>query len=113
MTEKIIDFKAPWGETFKNAVVKVGRYQDESIALTVHSDIGEPITTASLNLSSYGLYPSLGCIFVGSYSQHKGILKALTEAGILNPTGRVVTFGSISPQPLEAEEAEVLRELLP
>lgn len=90
---KTCNFTAPWGERYENAIVQRGAYVDGSMSLQVFSQIGEPLTTASLNLGDYGYKPAEGCIFVGDYSQHKGIFEALIKAGVLSDTGRVVKFG--------------------
>lgn len=104
-----IDFVAPWGESFPQSFAYTGTYADGSLSLQVESRTGEPLTTASLNLTAYGLLPMPGCIFVGDYSQHKGILEALEACDVLTSTGRTVKFG---PHGTTAREARLNEALI-
>lgn len=74
-----------------NARVIAGRYSNGQIALQVFSDIGEPLSTATVNLEQYGETPSAGNVFIyGDYSEHVGVYKALLDAGVIGESVRTV-----------------------
>lgn len=106
MKRLIEQWASPWGEVYQNVRVYRGEYpQAGGMGVSLTSDEGEPLASVSVNLSFYGLTPDEGCIFVKDYAEGEGMLDSLTEAGLLEPTGRTVTFG---PYDTTAREARVL-----
>lgn len=89
---KIIpEFKAPWGETFRDARVYRSLYTDGvTPALFINADDGEPLCTVTVNLSDSGIFPPPGEIIVKDYSENEGLAEVLVACGLLSLTGREV-----------------------
>ena len=86
--------------------VKLERYPaDNSIAIRlIDENDSSPIAIATVCLIQHGLTPPEGHCYIKNYSENKGILDALTEAGVVEPTGETVSFGYV--------EAHVCRVLI-
>lgn len=74
-------------------VVKLGHYSDGSFALRLVSSLGEPLTTATVNLQDYGEKPAEGHVFIKLHGEHEGLCENLQEHGIVGPPIRAVRFG--------------------
>jgi Rieske Fe-S protein len=75
--------------------VKEGHYGNGRKALQlVDAEDGSPIATASVNLSDEPL--GEGEVFVKNWSENEGMVEALTVAGIVEPTSRVVVSGYVT-----------------
>lgn len=92
---KIIpEFRAPWGETFRDARVYRSLYMDGvTPALFINGDDGEPLCAVTVNLSDYGIIPPPGQIIVKDYSEGEGLAEVLVDCGVLSLTGREVNIG--------------------
>jgi hypothetical protein len=73
-----------------DCTVSKDKYGDGSLALQVWTLNHEPLCRASLNLSNFGIIPPDDHIYVKDYAENQGILAALIDAEIVEPTG--VTF---------------------
>ena len=84
---------------------KVGfsRYQDNGrIAIVLFDDeSGEQLFVASVNLPEVALPENH--VFIKNWSENRGVLQSLVDAGILRSTGRRVPTGYV-----EADECELL-----
>ncbi|MDV3002450.1 MAG: hypothetical protein N5P05_004105 (plasmid) [Chroococcopsis gigantea SAG 12.99] len=70
--------------------------QNGSIAINLVDAInGSPITTATVNLSPYGLVPEPNQCYIKDYAENEGILKSLVMAGAVIPV-KIVRFGPYS-----------------
>lgn len=91
------------GTTWENVTVLFGTYVDGSPAIDLLCEDGDPLARATVCLES--ISPETGCVLIKEWSENAGMVKALTEAGVIEPTGKAVTvnqWGSI------AVEARVL-----
>lgn len=77
-------------------VLRKGRYGDESTALQVFSEIGEPLCTPTICLQGYGEKPLPGNVFIKDYSENEGVLKALQNTGIVGDVIRTVPFFDVT-----------------
>lgn len=55
---------------------------------------GEPVATATVNLPGEPL--GSGEVFIKDYAENEGMVAALAEAGIVEPTDRVVVSGFVT-----------------
>jgi hypothetical protein len=81
---------------FKNwdCVIQKCEYGNGRPALQlVDASDGEPIATATVNLPDLPAGPNQ--VFIKDYSENEGMLKALTEAGVVKPTGETVRSGFV------------------
>ena len=89
---KTIKFK---GHTL---AIRETSYSDGSLCLqAIDSEYGVPITKATVNLNYdkvKGFLPD-GHVYIKNYSENKGMLKALVDAGIVEDTGRKLTTGFV------------------
>ena len=79
-----------------NCRVIVAHYDaDRSVCLRLVTtgNPPSPVATATVCLAGQGLTPPPGYCFIKDYSENEGILEALTEAGIVSPTGEIVPVG--------------------
>lgn len=91
------------GKTWENVSVLFGTYVDGSPAIDLLCEDGDPLARATVCLE--GTLPGAGCVLIKEWSENAGMVKALTEAGVIEPTGMAITvnrWGSI------AVEARVL-----
>lgn len=106
--DKRIDRLTLLGQEWTNVRLDELFYGDGSVAvrLTVDEDgFEETLANISVNLGAYDLRPEPGAFFVKDYGESEGLLDALVEAGVLEKTGRTVTFGPFN---TTAQEARVL-----
>lgn len=76
------------------AVLQFGHYGDGQIAVTFISEENcEPLTTATVNLAAYGIYPASGTILVANSNQNQGMVNALEENGIIVSQGETFSYG--------------------
>jgi hypothetical protein len=73
--------------------VKFTAYQNGRTAIVLYDASGEEWTTATVNLPGAELAPDE--VLVKDYSENVGMLQALVEAGIVEPTGRTVRSGFV------------------
>ena len=72
--------------------IQVARYHDKTIALRFLTEIGEPVSVATVCLSHIEEKPAEGNVFIKDWSENEGILKALQEAEIISePVRRIKT----------------------
>lgn len=83
------------------SVVKTAYMEDMSPALQILSSNGEPLMVATVWVEES---PSEGCVWIKNWSENEGVLEALTEAGVIEPTGRVCPTGWT-----QAHEAKLLK----
>lgn len=77
-------------------------HDNRTAILLVDVEDGSPVATATVNIPDEEL--TQGCCFIKDWSENEGMLEALVEAGIVEPTGRRVSIGFV-----EAIEAKILR----
>lgn len=71
------------------------RYCNGRTALVlVDPEDGERVTTATVNLPDEPL--AEGEVFIKDYAENEGMVAALQEAGVVQPTGRVVVSGYVT-----------------
>ncbi len=70
--------------------------EDKSVAIRLFlSTTGEPVATATVCLAPE--WPAReGHVWIKDYSENQGMLDALTEAGIIEPTGVAVQNGFVT-----------------
>lgn len=66
---------------------------NNSLAIFLTAEDGEPLSTVSVNLEDYGMVPQAGHIFIKDQDENEGMIDALREAGVIAPTERTVTYG--------------------
>lgn len=76
----------------------------------VDPETGEPVMKVSVCLIDYGWRPATGCAFIKGWSENTGIVEALTDAGVVTPTGRFAAAGFA--MAVEAELSPALRTAL-
>lgn len=75
--------------------VKEGRYGNGRTALQlVDAEDGSPIAKATVNLPDVEMAPDE--VAIKDYAENEGMLRALTDAGIVEPTSRVVVTGYVT-----------------
>lgn len=77
-----------WGTC---TVLVAGLYELGNPAIDIDTADGEPLTRVTVNPS--GILPAAGCAFVKDDAENEGILLALYQAGLLEPTGRIGRSG--------------------
>jgi hypothetical protein len=60
----------------------------------IDANDGDPIATATVNLPDVPAGPNE--VFIKDYSENEGMLKALTDAGVIKPTGDSVRSGFVT-----------------
>jgi len=88
------------GSVVKNVTVERAKYRDGSLALVLWEPEGL-LATATVYLKHEK--PDEGCVWIKDWSENDGMLLSLTQAGVIQPTGRVVQAGFT-----HAHEARVL-----
>lgn len=110
----IPEFTAPWGETFFNVRIQVGRYTaDGSLAVALYTEDDEPLATPTVCLAEYDLAPTEGCLWLKDYSEGEGMVPALVDQGVVEPTGRVAVFGPFDTRAVEARLLSPYSMLVP
>ena len=71
--------------------VQLGEYSNGRTSITLVCQDGEPMATATVNLPDVLLNPDEVCI--KDYSENKGILAALQQAGIVSDVHETLTTG--------------------
>ena len=110
LTHKKIQFKK------YACILTVGRYVNGRIALQLVDEMDlNPIAIATVNLPDKRL--GANKVFIKNWSENEGILDALADAGVIEPTGKKVDTGfvqadiaelAISPDELiEASDEEI------
>lgn len=104
------------GTTYNVETVEWGFYPDmngkpEDVAIVLNGrdpefDFPEPVTTVTVNLTEYGLHPSVGCIFIKDYSENNGLAKELTKLGKVILTGREEHVGPWGARVIEARVSD-------
>jgi Domain of unknown function (DUF4313) len=94
----LIEQRAPEGPqvVFKDWVCSVQKHQYDNgrLALQLVDAVdGDPIARATVNLPNEQI--AEGEIFVKNHSENEGMLQALQQAGIVEPTGRMVVSGFV------------------
>jgi hypothetical protein len=84
---------------YKDVYVVMKRYYDGSPRMELYDDEG-PVCTVSINLP---VSPAPGCIWVKDWSENAGVLKSLTDLGIIKPTGKEYQTNFVT-----AKEAKIL-----
>ena len=80
------------GHTYEVDRVEKTRYMDGSTALRLWDDLGELISTPTVNLAEYGLHPRLGQVFIKDYSEGEGVADEMERLGLVEKLERF-TFG--------------------
>jgi hypothetical protein len=75
-----------------NCTVQKGRYSNGRVALSLVDEEG-PVATATVNLPSVDLGNNE--VLIKSYAENSGLLEALTEVGIVKPTGKTIRSGFV------------------
>jgi hypothetical protein len=76
------------------ALLLKARYRDGSIALVaVHPLTRSRLAVCTVNLSRHDKHPGEGCVFVKSWGENEGMLRALQDAGVVGPVIRYVPAG--------------------
>ncbi len=88
----IVTLEAKYLKLAKYDVVHAGHYHDGTIALRIDRH-GEPQTTATVCISHTEELPDDGNVFIKNWSENEGIMKALIEAGVIEPAIRKVRTG--------------------
>ena len=77
-----------------DCIVQKRQYENDRPALQlVDAEDGSPIAKATVNLPDTPAGPNQ--VFVKDWSENAGILRALTEAGVVKPTGETVRSGFV------------------
>lgn len=78
-----------------NCVLQTAQYGNGRTALQlVDAEDGEPVATATVNLPDETLGENE--VFIKDYAENEGMLKTLQDAGIVEPTGKVVASGFVA-----------------
>ncbi len=87
--------------------VDIRCYSNSRKGVVLVNELGEVITEASVNISLF--QPATDEVLISDHGDNEGLLECLTEAGIVQPTGKEVRTGqtefhickliSDSPQP--------------
>jgi len=86
----------------ETVIVELGYYGNNTLALRITDEIGEAVSSPTVNLESEGETPKEGHVFVKDYSENEGIYRALAGAGILGEAVRTVAFGVYDATAIEA-----------
>lgn len=77
-----------------DCIVQKPQYENGRPALQlVDAEDGSPIAEATVNLPDVPAGPNQ--VFVKDWSENEGMLRVLTEAGVLKPTGETVRSGFV------------------
>lgn len=79
----------------EKAHVVFGRYGNGDPAIELISEIGEPLTTATVNLEEYGIHPEPGNIIIKTAAENSGVLEALQSAGYVGEAVRSYSYGYV------------------
>ncbi len=78
-----------------DCVLQRGRYRNgRTVLRLVGAEDGDPVATATVDLPDRGLADDE--VAIKSYGENAGLLDALTAAGVVEPTGRVVVSGLVA-----------------
>lgn len=88
------------GHTYAGVLVVMSEYHAGGTAIVLCDDQNEQLATATVWLETP---PAPGCVWIKNWSENVGMLEALTDAGIIKPTGRIRMTGFVS-----ADEAELV-----
>lgn len=76
------------------AVVKFGHYDGGQVAIRLYDPVfQEPLSTATVNLLSYGIIPEKGNILVKADREGTGITQGLIEAGVVERVVATHSYG--------------------
>lgn len=100
-TERIIPSLTFAGSEWTDVLVEEGEYGNGDLAVILYVDY-DLLADASVNLAAYGLRPEAGAFFVPNSSESEGLAQALVDAGVIETTGRTVTFGPFNTTAIEA-----------
>ncbi len=78
-----------------NCIIDFGRYSlDNSLAIQlVDAEDGQSVATATVCIKDSGIEKDE--VLIKDYSENEGMLKTLSDAGIVKPTGRWVKTGFV------------------
>ncbi len=71
--------------------VSLLQYPNGRTAIQLYAEDGEPIATATVNVPNYPL--GEGEVLIKDYAENAGILASLSNAGIIEPTGKTIPVG--------------------
>jgi hypothetical protein len=96
-----------WMGGWPHVSVVAGRYGNDSLALVLVCEDGEPLCTATVNLQEYGQIPGApNRAYIRLDGEHDGLAVALRRVGVLNQFSQTVTFGPFDTAAEEVELAE-------
>lgn len=79
------------------ATVWLSKYTSDDVwALLITDDMRQPLITATINMSGYGMIPADNHVFIKDYSENEGILRALIQGGIVLPAAQEINAGFAS-----------------
>ena len=91
--KKFYNYNTQWGTTEKVYLRKTSYQIDDTLAVQMISEDGEPYTVITIHTDEK---PSnKECAFVKNYSENTGIDEFLIKNGIAEPSGRVVSSGYV------------------
>jgi len=76
----------------------------------VDRETGAPMMSVTVCMVDHGWTPATGCALIKSWAENTGIVEALTDAGVVTPTGRMASAGYA--MAVEVELSPALREAL-
>lgn len=78
-----------------DAHVQFGHYANGDIAIQLISDIGEPLSTATVNLEEYGIRPQKGNIIIKDNNENAGMVETFKHNGIITDVIRSFSYGYV------------------
>lgn len=85
----------------EEAHVVLGQYANGALAIQLISEIGEPLSTATVNLPDR--VPAEGNIFIKNYRENEGMAKALKDAQIVTKIVALHDAGYVKEGVVEAK----------
>ena len=77
----------------ENCTFSFGKYGNGQTVIQLYCEDGCPMATATVAIDAH---LEEGEIIVKDYSENTGMLQALVDAGVVEPTGRAVACGFIT-----------------
>ena len=77
----------------RDCVVNIMHYGNNRPAIVLTTVSGEPIAKASVNITCFR--PEEGEVLIKDYGENEGILKCLTDARVVEPSGKELWTGDV------------------
>jgi hypothetical protein len=77
----------------QDCIVDISLYGNKRPAILLTTEEGKAVVKASVNITCFK--PADGEVLIKDHDENEGILKCLTDAGVVKPTGKQLWTGNV------------------